>query len=120
MLSPNLRSTVVMALALCVALPAFGHAILLSATPGASQQVDGRDVPIHLRFNARIDAKRSRLVLVGPDDRQQTLPISESSPPDYLSSAVKGLASGNYVLRWQVLAADGHITRGEVRFHVHE
>ena len=28
------------------------------------------------------------------------------------------LAAGAYVLRWQVLAIDGHITRGEVPFRV--
>jgi len=29
-----------------------------------------------------------------------------------------GLAAGAYRLRWQVLASDGHITRGEIPFTV--
>jgi len=29
-----------------------------------------------------------------------------------------GLVRGAYKLRWQVLAADGHITRGEISFEV--
>jgi methionine-rich copper-binding protein CopC len=28
------------------------------------------------------------------------------------------LAAGGYVLRWQVLAIDGHITRGDIPFAV--
>jgi methionine-rich copper-binding protein CopC len=28
------------------------------------------------------------------------------------------LATGVYVLRWQVLAVDGHITRGDIPFSV--
>jgi methionine-rich copper-binding protein CopC len=38
--------------------------------------------------------------------------------PDVLSATGHGLTKGAYVLRWQVLADDGHITRGEVPFHV--
>ena len=28
------------------------------------------------------------------------------------------MKAGDYVLRWQVLATDGHITRGELHFRV--
>jgi methionine-rich copper-binding protein CopC len=28
------------------------------------------------------------------------------------------LAAGSYTLRWQVLASDGHISRGEIPFNV--
>jgi hypothetical protein len=98
--------------------PAYGHAILLSAMPGISQAIQGPNVPITLRFNSRIDAHRSRLLLVTPSGDQRTLPINEKAPPDSLHSEVKGLAGGTYILRWQVLAADGHITRGEVPFRI--
>jgi methionine-rich copper-binding protein CopC len=78
----------------------------------------GPDIPVKLRFNARIDAKRSRVILVTPAGEQRTLPLEETSPPDLLTSQAKGLIPGSYVLRWQVLANDGHITRGEVPFVV--
>jgi copper resistance protein C len=38
--------------------------------------------------------------------------------PDTLSATGHKLAKGAYVLRWQVLSSDGHITRGEVPFQV--
>jgi methionine-rich copper-binding protein CopC len=98
---------------------AVAHGILLRATPTPRAMVTGPDIPITLRFNSRIDRKRSRLILVGPGNGQRILEIAEHSAPDVLVSNIKGLAPGSYALRWQVLASDGHITRGEVPFSVH-
>jgi len=92
------------------------HAVLLESSPALKSTVSGPDVPIKLRFNVRIDGSRSRLTLVAPDGSMRTLEISQSAGPDTLSAQVKGLAPGEYRLRWQVLASDGHITRGEIPF----
>jgi len=43
------------------------------------------------------------------------LTIEPEGPPDVLSAAVD-VTPGDYVVRWQVLAVDGHITRGDVPF----
>jgi len=94
------------------------HAILLSATPAVRQVVAGSEVAVNLRFNSRIDGKRSRLMLIASDGTQNRLPIGEQPSPDTLASLAKGLKSGSYILRWQVLANDGHISRGEVPFRV--
>ena len=103
---------------LCIASPLYGHAVLLSATPGVSQVISGPDIPMTLRFNTRVDARRSELILVAPGGHSQSLHIVEDSPPDRLVSEARGLKAGDYVLRWQVLATDGHITRGELHFRV--
>jgi methionine-rich copper-binding protein CopC len=103
---------------LSLASAAYGHAIVISATPAQRQEVSGPDVPVNLRFNSRIDSKRSRLILVMPDGKQLALSLSVPATGDSLVSEAKGLKSGSYLLRWQVLASDGHITRGEVPFHV--
>lgn len=95
------------------------HAVLVESSPALKSTVTGPDVPLKLRFNVRIDAARSRLTLVGPDGALQTLEIS--SKPDaieIISAEAKGLHPGLYRLRWQVLASDGHITRGEIPFTV--
>jgi copper resistance protein C len=97
---------------------ASGHAVLLESSPALKGTVAGPDVPIQLRFNVRIDAGRSRLTLVRPDGTTQPLEISKQSPPDSLSAKATGLPPGTYILRWQVLASDGHITRGEISFSV--
>ncbi len=94
------------------------HAVLVSAVPEAGSILAGPAIAIQLRFNSRIDAKRSRLTLVYPDGQPSVLDISPSSSPDTLNAPAKGLTPGAYKLRWQVLAADGHITRGEVPFTI--
>ena len=101
-----------------LAQPLFAHAILLESNPAANAKLTGPDVPIKLRFNVRIDHSRSRLILVRPDGAQESLSIKKGTAADIVASNVFGLAPGDYRLRWQVLASDGHITRGEVLFTV--
>jgi methionine-rich copper-binding protein CopC len=98
--------------------PAAAHAVLLESNPSLKSAVLGPDVAIKLRFNVRIDALRSRLTLIHPDGSAQTLEITKQAPADTLLADANGLAAGAYRLRWQVLASDGHITRGEIPFTV--
>lgn len=102
------------------AVTAVAHAVLLESSPALKSSVNGPDVPLWLRFNVRIDAARSRLTLVDPDGSSQLLEISKQNTPDIISAQAKGLRPGAYRLRWQVLASDGHITRGEIPFTVVE
>jgi len=94
------------------------HAVLLDSNPALKAQVAGPDVPIQLRFNVRIDANRSRLTLVRPDGSAQTLDLSTPASANTLTSQAHSLSPGEYRLRWQVLASDGHLTRGEIPFTV--
>ena len=94
------------------------HAILLSATPAGQQVLHDSEVAVKLRFNARIDGKRSRLLLIASDGTQYSLPIDVQPSPDTLTSHATGVKKDFYIIRWQVLADDGHVTRGEVPFQV--
>jgi copper resistance protein C len=94
------------------------HAILVEATPAVNATVSGPEVQIKLRFNVRIDGSRSRLTLVLPDRTSRQLQLQTQPAPDTLLAGATGLGGGDYRLRWQVLASDGHITRGEVPFKV--
>jgi methionine-rich copper-binding protein CopC len=98
--------------------PAAAHAILVAATPAAKSTVQGPDVAVRLRFNSRIDGARSHLSLRLPDGSVRDLALAPQGSPEILAAQAKGLAAGAYRLRWQVLAADGHITRGEIPFQV--
>lgn len=98
--------------------PAEAHAIIVAATPAVGTVVPGPTVPIELRFNSRIDPKRSRLSLVRPDGSAMPLPLAADGPPDMLRATADGLGPGHYRLRWQVLGLDGHITRGDIPFDV--
>lgn len=103
---------------LCLATAVYGHAILLSANPSKDQSIQGTDVQIDLRFNSRVDARRSRITLLIPDGAARPLTIDDQAPPDSLKSQIHGLKSGSYTLQWQVLAVDGHISRGVIPFKV--
>jgi hypothetical protein len=97
---------------------AFAHAILMESTPAANSSVDGSALAITLRFNVRIDGGRSRLRLVTADGSVSNLEVAKQNNPDSLQSNAHGLKPGAYTLRWQVLASDGHMSRGEVPFTV--
>jgi copper resistance protein C len=97
---------------------ASAHAVLVEATPTADSAIAGPDVVVKLRFNVRIDRSRSRLTLAVADGKTTALQISDQGSPDTVSARASGLGPGSYHLRWQVLAADGHITRGDIPFRV--
>ena len=99
--------------------PANAHAILEDSTPPARGKVPSGRVVLSLRYNSRGDAARSRLTLIRPDHTRVDLPLDPGGPPDHLGAAVT-LTPGAYTVRWQVLAIDGHITRGDLPFTVTE
>jgi methionine-rich copper-binding protein CopC len=96
---------------------ASAHAILEASEPSAGATVPAGSITLKLRFNSRIDRERSRLTLTHPDQSKTTLTIDPDGPPDQLT-ATAALTPGAYVVRWQVLAVDGHITRGDMPFSV--
>jgi methionine-rich copper-binding protein CopC len=89
------------------------HAILEESAPPAGASVKSGPLDLHLRYNSRIDRARSRLTLIRPDHTRDTVAIVPDSPPDIIDAHLD-LVPGAYVIRWQVLAVDGHITRGDV------
>jgi copper resistance protein C len=97
---------------------AWAHAIIVESTPAINGVVTGPALDIKLRFNARIDAGRSKLTLVSPDSSARAIPLAQQTSPDLLLAKVQSLTPGKYQLHWQVLASDGHITRGSIPFSV--
>ena len=82
------------------------HALLLTTT------VQGQDVVLH--FNGRIDAARSRLSLVDKDGSVlRQLDSGAGDDAATLTGRLGGVAPGSYVVRWEVLSVDGHISRGD-------
>jgi copper resistance protein C len=89
------------------------HAILEDSTPASGASVKPGSVDLRLRYNSRIDRDRSRLTLIRGDHTKDTIPIVADGPPDTINAHLE-LRPGAYIIRWQVLAVDGHITRGDV------
>jgi len=90
----------------------------MDSTPKMNSTVKGPDLPIKLKFNVRVDGKRSRLQLITSDGSTITVDAPKQTAPDTLESQVKGLKAGEYKLEWRALAADGHMSKGEVDFTV--
>ena len=103
---------------LVLARVAYAHAILKETSPVAKSSIAGPDVPVKLKFNVRIDSARSKLQLLHPDNSISDLAIDPQPAADTLTTKATGLKPGAYTIRWQVLAPDGHITRGEIPFTV--
>lgn len=101
-----------------ISLGASAHAILLDSTPKANGRLSAGHVALSLKYNSKIDQERSRLVLIAPDHSETPLHIiGDSHKANELDSEAE-LKPGSYVIRWQALALDGHITRGDLPFTV--
>jgi len=110
-------SIAVLILSATYSIEAFAHAILENSQPGNGATIAAGDVSFQLTYNSRIDPTRSVLTLTQPDQSKAKLAIMEGSAPNVLAST-QHLTAGSYVLHWQVLSVDGHITRGQISFIV--
>ncbi len=96
---------------------AVAHAILVDSVPAPLGHVAVGHLGLVFRYNSRIDSGRSRLALISPDGTTRRLDTVADPAPDLLRADLD-LQPGEYTLTWQVLAVDGHITRGRVPFTV--
>ena len=96
----------------------WAHAILMESTPTINSTVQGPDLDITLRYNVRVDGSRSRVTLLAEDGTSTQLTLAKQAKPDILQMHASGLKAGAYKLQWNVLASDGHMSKGEVPFTV--
>jgi hypothetical protein len=97
---------------------ALAHAVLVDSKPAVNSTVSGPEVAVMLKYSSRVDLEHSTLTLLDPDGKVEKVAIESEPTPGILSAKLTGLVKGAYVLRWQVLATDGHVTRGKVPFQV--
>ncbi len=109
------------ALAMGLLLPkiAQAHAVLVESFPTVKARIPGDTVEFNLHYNSRIDAKRSRLKLKGPGGATP-LDVRQGRTEADIAATAVALKSGAYILHWDVLSVDGHVSRGEVPFTVVE
>lgn len=97
---------------------AFGHAMLVHSSPADHAVVHSHQVSIALDYDSRIETRRSSVKLTDAAGKPVPLQIEQGAKPSQLNAVAHGLANGKYQIHWQVLASDGHITRGDVTFTV--
>jgi len=113
------RLSLVIGLLLCL-MPgsaALAHAILETSQPSEGANVAAGDINILLTYNSRIDPARSAVTVTAAGKVLSKLAVAAGGTPNVLT-ATAHLAAGKYILHWQVLSLDGHITRGQVSFSV--
>jgi copper resistance protein C len=133
--SPRARRLLWLLLALplaviCAPVAARGHAIVLESSPAHDGVLDRAPEAVLLRFNGKIVHRLSRASIepapasagpAGARVRQVSIDLTgaEASPgPDRLRVRLPALPAGIWVLRYRVLAADGHVTAGALRFTI--
>ena len=96
------------------------HAIVLESLPTHDAVLTESPGRIILRFNSRIEAALSRVTIKAVNGKAVALPAARDAGPEAnrLVVPVGPLAPGIYVVRYRVLAADGHVTEGALRFSV--
>ena len=97
---------------------ALAHAIIVEATPEVGAILHAGTIDIRLRFNSRIDHRRSRLTVLDAIGKETAVKLDDGTPAEVITAHISGLSAGEYRLRWQVLALDGHITRGDIPFTI--
>ena len=114
--------------ALCAALlasdpgVAAAHAIVLESEPAAGAALVGPPARIYLRFNSKLEKRLSHVTLTAADGRPvpSAVKANGSEKADRIVLPLGTLRPGEYVVRYKVLAVDGHITEGALRFTVLE
>jgi methionine-rich copper-binding protein CopC len=100
--------------------PALAHAIVLESSPTHDAVLPEAPTRLVLRFNSRIEAALSRVTIEPSAGRPVALRVATeaASAADRLVVPLQPLTPGVYIVRYRVLAADGHVTEGALRFTV--
>jgi methionine-rich copper-binding protein CopC len=99
--------------------PAAGaHGLVIDSSPRHLETV-AAPPRLVIRFNSRLEKHLCSVSLVGADKTVVRLaPDGAAAAPDTLAYPLPALRPGPYEARWKVLAADGHVTEGVLRFTV--
>lgn len=105
-----------------MAVPASAHAVLVSSTPKNNVTLKAPPKQAVLRFNSRIEKRVAHVTILDCKGRQMKMPPAPhgytAGRPNQLIVPLPALKPGSYELRYEVLATDGHLTPGLIRFTI--
>jgi len=109
-------------LGLCVVLgvssDGWGHGVLIESSPPHGAVLEEAPTSISLRFNSALEPSITQVILVDMKQQKQPLKIAEVSTIERVIATVPPLPPGVYHVNYQVLATDGHVTEGSIRFTI--
>jgi methionine-rich copper-binding protein CopC len=118
--SARLQKIGLLAATLAASCNAFGHAILVKATPEREAVVAEAPGEVLLVFNDAVGQEFLALAVIDEtgkrvDKHDATLDFTDHS---HLRASVETLKAGRYIVRYRVLSADGHVVSGKYSFQV--
>lgn len=97
--------------------PALAHASLVASDPRPAAVLPAAPAAITLRFSEAVTAAGPGITVLAPSGRPVGLgPVRVSGGA--MSTAFRSAGEGTYLVRWQVIAADTHPSRGQLTFSV--
>jgi len=105
-----------------IATIAEAHALLVSSSPKNNAVLRASPRQVVLRFDARIEKPVTKVTLRDAKGAKLKLPAASrgypGGPADQLIIPMPKLKPGSYRLEYRVLATDGHLTPGLIRFRI--
>lgn len=96
----------------------WGHAVVLESSVPHDARLSHTPEVITVRLNGKIEHALTRVTIERLNGASATPLESAATGPDRIAIRLPPLPEGSYVIRYRVLAADGHVTEGALRFHV--
>ena len=95
---------------------AWSHAVLIESNPPHKATLHSSPKTFLLRFNAALEEGITQVYLIDPDKNETRLVKVDERKNDRIVVRVPPLSPGVYTILYKVLARDGHVTEGRVRF----
>ncbi len=96
------------------------HAVVMKISLSETPVKPEAPAAVTLACNAGVEPALSKVVLLKAKDEQLALVIGSGPKPNELVLHLPALRPGEYSLRYQVYAVDGHLTDGYLRLRVEE
>jgi methionine-rich copper-binding protein CopC len=103
---------------LLLAQSALAQIQLVASNPQMGAVIRSHDIMFLLRFNKRVDNTQCVVSLQPPTGEQQVLSLQGQTASDQIESSGTNLASGSYVLNWQIKTTGGPMMSGTLSFSV--
>lgn len=111
------RTFIAAVLVLGFAPPAFAHAFLQHASPGAGETLASAPKEIGLSYTEQLEPSFSGVTVTDADGHDvEAAPAAVSGPS--ISVALKPLGPGTYHVTWHAVSLDTHRTEGAYSFTV--
>ena len=111
-------SVVSIVLVMGFGLLSWGHGVLIESFPSHGAILQESPSVISLRFNDALETSITRVTLIDLINQSRALDVTNSSTLEQVVVTVPPLIPGVYNVNYQVLAADGHVTEGAIRFTI--